>query len=123
MRAVAREAHQLVRQGPLAVLLVLFGLFLSSTTGAAARAEADSPFSRLAQSRVSKSIGTLRTAPRDLAAEDDDPSETPLALPPGAQEVRSVFAVRPASTPSLHQPSAATGRVPAGYRARAPPAA
>lgn len=115
------EARMQARQGPLAVLLLLCGLVFGSAFGPGAGIS-EGPSSRLAQSGPAKGFVALRTATRDLAAEDDDARANTPVLPSDAAIVTAVW-VRP-GLPFAAAAGADRPRLPShDYRARAPPAA
>lgn len=119
---VPDEALKQARHGPLAVLLLLCGLVFGSAFGPGAGI-GEGPGSRLSESRPAKGFVALRTAARDLAAEDEDERSDGPVLPPEPAVVTQTVAVRP-GLPFAAAVTADRSRLPfPAYRARAPPAA
>jgi hypothetical protein len=120
---VLRAAQDRVGRGPLAALLILLGLFLSSGNAAAANSDLRAPSARLGSSRHGPSAALVLPGARDSLDDEasgagDDPS---LAPPAPAVVTERLWARPDAGFPSTlrrESPRPAT----ASYRARAPPA-
>ena len=110
------------RRGPLAALLILLSLFLTSGT-AAAGYDVQDPASRLGSGRQGTATALLPPGIRNPLDDETSNGESgPTLLPSGPGIVTERLWARPlAGAPSL-----AFGEVPrpssASYRARAPPA-
>ena len=113
-------AQDRVRRGPLAALLILFGLLLSSGPAAAGSGLRE-PAVRLGPARQAASTAILPPGTRNPL--DDEASGAGAFLPPSATGIVTAFLW---SRPAAEAPSGAFAALPeparASYRARAPPA-
>lgn len=116
-------AQDRVRRGPLAALLILLGLFLTSGTAAATSFDLRAPASRLGSSRQGTAAALLPPGARNpLDDETSAGGAGPPLLPSEPGIVTERLPARPrAETPSLAQ-AAGPRPAAAAYRARAPPA-
>ena len=109
------------RRAPLAALLILVGLLLGAGSVTNAQASLRDPGARLAQS--SKAAAHVLPGGRAiLSAEDARPEPQPFlppSLPAIVSDLSAAAALQQRAAPSLTPDNAP----PAGYRARAPPAA
>ena len=116
-------AHERLRSGSLAALLLLLGALLGSGA-AAADYEARSSAARLGAERQVAAHAALRTAVRDSLPDDEaDPDRLPYFPPPRPAVVRAAVESRPADAGPAAESLARPRRGSAPYRARAPPPA
>ena len=108
------------KQGPVAVLTLLFGL-LVGLGGSGAQLQLDPGSARLGNGEVIRTASGLRLAGRSGS---ENPDDTDIALgPPAPQVVTELVSVRPAAATVPAAANAAAFAPNIHYRARAPPAA
>ena len=121
---VPRLAHESVRRGPFAALLVLLGLLLGLAPAAGAAQSFRSPLIRLGSVDAAAAPATIRSADRAvIGAKAPDAHPTFLGPPPEPRIVVERLAGRP--LPQVAAPASQDSAqfVRALYQARAPPAA
>lgn len=109
------------RPGPVAALLVLFGLLLNVATAPGGQLDRDPRAARLGNSEVVRTAAGVRLASRS----DDDGSsrDQVVALPPAPQPVVADARTYPSGAALSLAVVPRPLDPPAHYRARAPPAA
>ncbi|PSJ40599.1 hypothetical protein [Allosphingosinicella deserti] len=114
-----KGARDSVRKGPLAALLVLFGLFASAGAIAGGTPTARETAARPGAARPGAAAATLCTADDGLP----DEAGSAFLSPPRPRIVVTPLSARPAAQAAPAPVAAPRQRAASPYRARAPPSA
>jgi hypothetical protein len=118
---VPNEAHDRLRRGPFAALLILLGLILSSGTVTAGASMPRASAARQSSDRAGAAVLITRSEERS-AFPGDAPEPNSFAPPASPGIVTSTLWARPTAPAALRAGPAFRQPAHRSYRARAPPA-